>query len=185
MEELGEDVKNPKDELAQLMKLVKEAEEKGLGEIGKLLLAVEVDTRLLKESVDKEITLIEELTKDAKGTDEREILNEIREELELAQHIQHQINVLTDLRKLSSDVIKEIKKTDDKDWVDKACMNLTNLDSIAAFIVNLIDERELSKLQLVYNILQEIERPELQEKLVEIRAQFENISQEAAKQFAI
>ena len=104
MEELGEDVKNPKDELAQLMKLVKEAEEKGLGEIGKLLLAVEVDTRLLKESVGKEITLIEELTKDAKGTDEREILNEIREELELAQHIQHQINVLQDIHRLCSEI---------------------------------------------------------------------------------
>jgi hypothetical protein len=175
-EELGEDVKEPKDEAQQIMVLVRKMKEQNIEELGEILLALEVDTRQLEESIAKEKKMVDTLETDAKGTSERDILKEIDEELELATHIEHQINLLASIQNLSKDIINKID-TDikDADVKEQVGSSLTNLNNIASFLLTMINEEELPELKFAYNTLQMIERPEAQKRLGKIRSSFENI----------
>jgi|ETN01SMinimDraft_4_1059930.scaffolds.fasta_scaffold10554_2 hypothetical protein len=175
-DELGEDLKNPKNEIDQIMMLVKESEKHASPEIGKLLLALEVDTRTLSESIEEEAKLVDELEKDAKGTTEREILKEVEEELEFAVHLEHQINLLVSIQKLSADIINKVnKEVEDKKWKERACNNLVNLNNIAAYLLTIINDKEVPHLKSAYATLQLTEITDAQENLSKIRASFENL----------
>ena len=175
-EELGEKTKQTKDEAKQIMMLVEEAKKHSGKELAETILALEVDTRQLAESIEEEAKLVDELKKDAKGTTEHDILAEMDEELEFARHLEHQINLLGSIQKLSRVIINKIdtEVKDDKAR-EKIGTNLTNLDNLASFLLTMIHEEELPELKFAYNFLQNIERPDADDKLGKIRSSFENI----------
>jgi len=175
-EELGESLETPKDEIKQIMLLIEEAKKYATPELSTLLLALKVDTRQLSESIKKEAELVDKLEKDAKGTSERDILKEIDEEIDLALHLEHQINLLTDIQRLSKEIINKVD-TDVKNEEKRSEIggNLANLNNIASFLLTMIHEEELPQLKIAYNTLQLIEKPELAEKLAKIQSRFENL----------
>ncbi|MFH1450923.1 MAG: hypothetical protein ABIF92_02995 [archaeon] len=175
-EELGEKAKNPKSETKQIMMLVEEAKKQKIPELGELLLALEVNTRQLVDSIKEEKEMVDVLEKDAKGTSERNILKEIDEELEFATHLEHQMNLLTDIERLSLEIINTLDTSvKDKKARQKIGDNLANLNNIATFLLNMINEEEIPQLKLAYNLLELSEREGSREKLLEIRNRFENI----------
>jgi len=175
-EELGERLDMPKDEIKQILLLIEEAKKYATPELSTLLLALKVDTRQLSESVKKEAEIVDKLEKDAKGESERDILREIDEEIDLALHLEHQINLLTDIQRLSKEIINKVDtdvKTEEKR--SEIGGNLANLNNIASFLLTMIHKEELPQLKIAYNMLQLIEKPELAKKLAKIQSSFENL----------
>ena len=87
-----------------------------------------------------------------------------------------QINILLNIQDLSKDIINRVD-TDvkGKKVQERIGNNVTNLNNITSFLLNLINEEELPQLKVAYNFLTLEERPDALERISEILTRFENL----------
>jgi len=168
-EELGEQMKRPRNEISQLLAIVEKIDDTAEPDLCAELVALEYDTRRLVESIDHENQLAVELKKGAQETKLEDITQEIEKETFLADIMLHQLTLLNSMKMLIRSIIRQAKG---KDFEELVGTNLTNLDNIAGFIVRVILNEEYPNLQIAYNMLELEEWPELMQKIDEIKAKF-------------
>ncbi|MAF89031.1 MAG: hypothetical protein QF775_00960 [archaeon] len=154
---LTQPANNPKKELDILLDLVNTLEDDE-EELRAALLAVEVETRRLLESIESE----EELAHFGK---KGEFL--LGKEKELSRAIDHQINLLYNLHTLIRDIISDILKKSELHI--KAGTVLSNLDSQLSYLETIIFEEELPNLTISFNELEFEHWPEIHKRLHELK----------------
>ena len=154
---LTQPANNPKKELDILLDLVNKLEDDE-EELRAALLAVEVETRRLLESIESE----EELAHFGK---KGEFL--LGKEKELSRAIDHQINLLYNLHTLIRDIISDILKKSELHI--KAGTVLSKLDSQLSYLETIIFEEELPNLTISFNELEFEHWPEIHKRLHELK----------------
>jgi len=166
VEELGEKIKRPRDEIKQLQNLINKSKDFITADLEAQLLALEVDTRDLEGSIDKEYSLLESLEKEA------EVQKKAEEELVLGKILVHQINLLTSITHLTTEVINNLEDVKGADLKDTIGSNLENLNNIACYFSTIIIRDELPELKVAYKMLELEGWPELEMKIAEIQTRF-------------
>jgi hypothetical protein len=173
LEELGEYMQKPRQEIKQITTLIEEIEDEVNPDLLTLLLSLEVNARELEVSIDEEAKLLKNLRGFSGKTGFKQIQKQMEGEAILAWIIEHQLNVLVDIRTLSRSIIKQAKKLRRKELKNRIAMCAQNMDDIASYLSKVILREELPHLTLAYSALQLEEWPELQERLVELKKRYE------------
>ena len=169
IEELGERMSSPRDEIAQILEITKKIDDVANEDLCAELIALEYNARRLVESIDNENAIMSDLKKGAKKTGFDDIIKEADTETFLADVVNHQLSLLYSIKGLTTSVIRKAKGEDFEELVGE---NIANLDNIADFIVRVILEEEYPNLQIAYNMLELEGWPELMQKIEEIRTKF-------------
>ena len=173
LEELGEYMQNPRQEIKQITTLIEEIEDEVNPDLLTLLLSLEVNARELEISIDEEAKLLKNIRGFRGKTGFGQIQKEMRGEAILAWIVEHQLNVLVDIHTISRSIIKHAKRLKREGLKNKVAMCAQNMDDIASYLSKVILREELPHLTLAYSALQLEEGPELRERIVVRKKKYE------------
>lgn len=162
---------NPENEIEKLDKALKEAEEDEV--LTEDIENLKSSAEKLLESIDKEYGMMKKV-EDYEGGDVKKLQGEMQNEIIIGVTIEHQLNLLYNIRDKSRAAIKEAVKLDEphKSKVGNA---VESLNDISSYIVSTIFEEELPHLSVAYNTLRLEEWPEIEKDIKEIQTRFENL----------
>lgn len=172
IDELGETIKRPRDEVKQIMKIAKESLPYVSVELSALLLLLKVDARSLEESMDLEYKLVKDLKKGSKNTALDDIQMELEKSVALGNFIKHQINLLANIQTISKDILNKVDTIKNKEQRALVGGTVGNLNDIANYLGNMILDGEIPNLRIAYNTLKMEGMPELEAILAEIESSF-------------
>ena len=152
-EEFGNYLRKPKAEIKQLSQLIRKVEKRASVDLLAVLLGLEVDFREMMNSVEEELKLIKAF-ETAKGAKMMQVTKKIEKELLVAMAIEHQINLLYSVQKLSQAAMKMARESEDKKYANDILQKCANIGNVAHFMGRIIFDEEIPNLAIIYNTLE-------------------------------
>lgn len=170
-EELGQHLKKPQAEVRQLSTLIKKIERRASVGLLATLLGIEVDFREMMNSVQDELALIGAFDK-SKGAKMMQVTKKIEKEFLVARAVEHQINLLYSVQKLTHAAMKMVKESEDRKYAKDILQKCANIGNIAHFMGRVIFDEQVPNLAIIYNTLELEEWDEVEKVIMGLKLKF-------------
>ncbi|MFH1424609.1 MAG: hypothetical protein ABIG20_02890 [archaeon] len=174
IEELLENITNPREEVTQIMALIDEVESTVKADLLAELLALEVSARELVESIDREYAMVIGLEA-SNDTSQTGIEKEIADEMEVVHNIEHQLNRAVEIHALTKGIIEKAAAHENEEQRNKISESAVNINDIVSYISNIILREELPNLKIVYSLLRLADWPDAMDRILTLEKKFEEI----------